>query len=111
MTSDFYILRYEYKDDLSKAPNCKEDVNYTPSCGHKVKIQCQKKQKYERNEVSFNCIQRIDVLLPRCGHEAKVSCDQANQLENWQGERCTPGKSRRNSLNLAFHRMLFMLVS
>ena len=51
------------------------------------------KQKYDKGEAPFQCVQKVGILLPRCAHEANVSCDKAQQLKSWRGEACVPDKT------------------
>ncbi|KAJ3082702.1 hypothetical protein HDU99_001817, partial [Rhizoclosmatium hyalinum] len=76
-----------YSVNPTSAPNCIEEVEYTPPCGHSLKVKCYLKHLYEQSSALFVCPSKVEIELPRCGHSTLVSCQQAVTLQSYFGIR------------------------
>ncbi|ORY39360.1 hypothetical protein BCR33DRAFT_788369 [Rhizoclosmatium globosum] len=76
-----------YSVNPTSAPNCIEEVEYTPPCGHSLKVKCYLKHLYEQSSALFVCPSKVEIELPRCGHSTLVSCQQAVTLQTYFGIR------------------------
>ncbi|KAI8995867.1 P-loop containing nucleoside triphosphate hydrolase protein [Gaertneriomyces semiglobifer] len=76
-----------YWRDPTTAPRCVQKVEYTPSCGHEIEVDCCRRNGYESG-TPYLCLKGVESVLPRCGHTTKMPCPAAAELQSWTGQAC-----------------------
>ena len=77
-----------WAENPSLVPKCRELVFYDPPCGHKIQMECWRKDQHMSRSVPYQCQEVEKVDLPRCGHSCKMPCILAQRTSAWTGMSC-----------------------
>ncbi|KAI8618026.1 hypothetical protein BC830DRAFT_1110771, partial [Chytriomyces sp. MP71] len=76
----------KYVANPGSVPQCSDDVEYSPPCGHSRNIPCYLYQRYLSGATIYVCPAKVTISLPRCYHSTQISCDHASKLNGYAGQ-------------------------